>query len=141
MEIPDLLVVTKSDMGRVARDTLRDARSALGAAGSGDTPTLAVSCVPPTDGVEAVADALEEHRARIDLPARRLRARRAGALADYVTEHGERGLRRLGGRRAAERWLGDLPAELDVAGLVASLESRAERPPHAVGRSAGDRAV
>ncbi|MCA1689789.1 MAG: ArgK protein [Actinobacteria bacterium] len=124
MEIPDLLVVTKSDMGRVAWDTLRDARSAAAAAGSGETPTLAVSCVPPTEGVEAVADALDAHRARIDLPARRLRARRAGALADYVTEHGEEGLRRLGGRRTAERWLEGLPVELDLAGLVASLEGR-----------------
>ncbi|MEA2355555.1 MAG: GTPase, partial [Solirubrobacteraceae bacterium] len=141
MEIPDLLVVTKSDMGRVARATLQDARSAAAAAGSWETPTLAVSSVPPTAGVEAVADALDAHRAGLDLPARRLRARRAGALADFVTEHGEHGLRRLGGRRAAERWLGSLPAGLDGAGLVASLEGRAGRPPHPAGRAAGDPAV
>jgi LAO/AO transport system kinase len=36
MEIPDLLVVTKADTGRQAADTLRDARAALAAAGSGD---------------------------------------------------------------------------------------------------------
>ncbi len=125
MEIPDLLVVTKADVGRLAQDTLRDARAALAAAGSSATPSLGVSCLPPPYGVEELADALENHRASVDLVGRRVRARRAGALADYLTEHGERGLRRLGGRRAAETWLAEQPPGQGVAGLVGSLERRA----------------
>ena len=69
MEIPDLLVVTKADVGRLAQDTLGDARAALAAAGSSATPSLGVSCLPPPHGVEELADALENHRASIDLVA------------------------------------------------------------------------
>jgi LAO/AO transport system kinase len=125
MEIPDVLVVTKADTGRQAEDTLRDARAALAAVGSGATPSLAVSSLPPAVGVDALVETLEAHRRSIDLAGRRLRARRAGALTDFVTEHGERGLRRLGGRRTAERWLEDQPSGEGVPGLVASLEARA----------------
>jgi LAO/AO transport system kinase len=47
------------------------------------------------------------------------------ALADFVAEHGERGLRALGGRREAERWLADQDPGLDVPGLLAALERQA----------------
>ncbi len=124
MEIPDLLVVTKSDLGPLAAATLRDARAALAAVGAADTPALAVSCLAPPAGVDELVAALEAHRRGIDVPGRRLRARRAGALADYVAEHGERGLRRLGGLRAATDRLAGQPAELDLPGLVAALEAR-----------------
>ena len=75
-------------------------------------------------GVEALADALDAHRAGLDLPAARTRARRLGALADFVAEHGERGLRALGGRRAAERFLAEQDPALDGAALLAALERR-----------------
>ncbi len=58
-------------------------------------------------------------------PARRVRARRAGALGDFTGEFGERGLRRLGGRRAAEDWLAGQPDGGDVPALVAALAARA----------------
>jgi LAO/AO transport system kinase len=54
-----------------------------------------------------------------------VRGRRLGALADYVAEHGERGLRGLGGRRAAARWLETLDPGLDEPALVHALEERA----------------
>jgi LAO/AO transport system kinase len=69
--------------------------------------------------------ALDAHRARLDLAAARTRARRLGALADFVAEHGERGLRALGGRRAAERWLAEQDGGLAGPELVAVLEARA----------------
>jgi LAO/AO transport system kinase len=69
--------------------------------------------------------ALDAHRERIDLPARRLRARRRHALADFVAEHGERGLRALGGRREAERFVDEQDPALDVAVLTRALEERA----------------
>jgi LAO/AO transport system kinase len=125
MEIPDLLVVTKADTGRQAAETASDARAALVSVGSADTPLLLVSAVAPPEGIEALVAAIDTHGASVDRAARRLGARRAGALVDYVTEHGERGLRRLGGRRRAEALLGEQVPGLDVAGLVALLEDRA----------------
>ncbi len=68
---------------------------------------------------------VDPHRRRgSELAARRLRARRAGALTDFAVEHGERGLRALGGRRAAERWLAEQDPALDEAALVAALEGK-----------------
>ena len=49
-------------------------------------------------------------------------ARRASALADYAREHGERGLRALGGRHAAEALLAEQEPGLDVPALVSALE-------------------
>jgi LAO/AO transport system kinase len=127
MEIPDVLVVTKSDMGRAAMQTLRDLRSALRSVGARHTRALAVSAIPPVQGVDELIDALDEHRASIDLAARRLQARRAGALADFVAEHGERGLRALGGRREAQRLLDAQGPGLDVAALTEALAREAGR--------------
>ena len=102
MEIPDVLVVTKADLGQLAVRTRRDLSASLRSLGSRSTPVLAVSSLPPPQGIEELVAALAEHRAGLDLAGRRLRARRASALADYTHEHGERGLRALGGRHAAE---------------------------------------
>jgi LAO/AO transport system kinase len=125
MEIPDVLVVSKADLGVVAQRAERDLRAALGALGAQDTEVIPVSCIPPGRGIDELVGALDAHRARTDLPARRLRARRAHALADFVAEHGDRGLRALGGRREAERWLEVQDPGLDVAALTRGLEERA----------------
>jgi LAO/AO transport system kinase len=85
---------------------------------------LAVSSLPPGEGIGALADALDAHRESLDLQAARTRARRLGALADFLHEHGERGLRALGGRRAARRWLAEQPPELDEPELLRRLERR-----------------
>src|SRR5205807_678498 len=95
MEVPDVLVVTKADLGRVARRAATDLEAALRALGSSNTPVVAVSSVPPGSAIGELIDALDSHRGRVDLGARRLRARRMHALADFVAEHGERGLRAL----------------------------------------------
>jgi LAO/AO transport system kinase len=50
------------------------------------------------------------------------------ALADYAVEYGDRGLRALGGRREAERWLSQQDGGLDVAALRHALEDRAQLP-------------
>jgi LAO/AO transport system kinase len=125
MEIPDVLVVTKADLGRVARRAVSDLRSALGALGAAQTPVLAVSSVPPPSGIEDLVDALDAHQAALDVVQRRTRSRRAHALADFAAEHGDRGMRALGGRRDADRWLRALQGPADVATLVAALERRA----------------
>jgi len=128
MEIPDVLVVTKADLGRVADRARRELSAALGSLRSRDTPIVSVCSVSPVKGVDELIDALDSHRARVDLARRRTHARRAGALAEFTREHGQSGLRRLGGRRDAERWLGDLQAGLEVPALLDALEERANVP-------------
>jgi LAO/AO transport system kinase len=124
MEIPDVLVVTKADLGRAATGARSDLSAALRSLGRRSTQVLAVSSLPPPSGIGELVHAVAAHRASIDLPARRRRARRAGALTDFVVEHGQRGLRELGGRRAAERWLAEQDPTLDEATLVAALEGK-----------------
>ena len=126
MEIPDLLVVTKADLGQLAVRTRRDLGASLRSLGARSTPVLAVSSLPPPEGVDELVAALAEHRAGLDLPARRLQARRTGALADFVAEHGARGLRELGGRHAALELLAAQDPGLDVPTLVATLEEWAK---------------
>jgi LAO/AO transport system kinase len=125
MEVPDVLVVTKADLGSVARRAQRDLEAALQSLGESRVPVVAVSSVAPVAGFDELVAALDAHRARLDLPAVRVRSRRLGALADYVSEHGERGLRALGGRREAARWLAEQDADLDEAALMRALEARA----------------
>jgi LAO/AO transport system kinase len=84
-----------------------------------------VSSISPPAGIDEMIDALYAHRQRLDLPARRLRARRMHALADFAAEHGERGLRALGGRRATEKWLAEQDPGLDVPALQEALVERA----------------
>lgn len=127
MEIPDVLVVTKSDLGQIAMSARRDLSAALRSLGARATPVLAVSSLPPPSGIEDLLSALEEHRANLDLPERRLRARRAGALRDFANEHGEHGIRALGGRAAARTWLDEQDEGLDEPTLVDFLERRMGR--------------
>jgi LAO/AO transport system kinase len=125
MEVPDVLVVTKADLGDVALRARRDLVSALRSLGARDTPVIAVSSIAPTAGVDELVAALDAHRAGLDLSVRRAEARRTSALADFAAEHGERGMRAVGGRRAALRFLDEQEAGLDVATLVERLEQRA----------------
>jgi LAO/AO transport system kinase len=125
MEIPDVLVVTKADLGTVAQRARRDLHAALRSLGVRGTAVVAVSALPPARGIDELAAALDAHRATLDLPAARARSRRLGALADFHAEHGDRGLRALGGRRAAERWLAGQPDGLDEPALAAALAARA----------------
>ena len=125
MEVPDVLVVTKADLGRVAQRAMADLHAALRSVGARDTRVVAVSSIAPPSGIDSLIEALDEHRASLDLGARRLAARRAHAFADFATEHGERGVRAVGGRREAQRFLAEQEAGLDVPGLVALLDQRA----------------
>jgi hypothetical protein len=126
MEVPDVLVVTKADLGDVALRARRDLNAALRSLGERDKQVVAVSSLPPAKGIDDLVAALDAHREALDLPARRVAARRDSALADFLAEHGERGLRALGGRRAAVKALAGQDPGLDVATLVERLEERAE---------------
>ena len=126
MEVPDVLVVTKADLGQVALRARRDLSAALRSLGERDTRVVAVSSLPPATGIDDLVAALDAHRAGLDVAAARTRARRLGALADLVAERGERGLRALGGRRAAVRLLAEQDPALEQPALLALLESRAD---------------
>jgi LAO/AO transport system kinase len=124
MEVPDVLVVTKADLGDVALRAQRDLRAALRSLGVADVPVVSVSSLPPPRGVDELVAALDAHRSGLDVAASRQRSRRLAALADFTAEHGERALRALGGRRAAERLLAAEDATLSVAELTDRLEQR-----------------
>jgi LAO/AO transport system kinase len=119
-------VVTKADLGDLALRARRDLHAALRSLGATGVAVVAVSSVAPVSGIDELVAALDAHREHLDVAARRLAARRASALADFAAEHGERGLRALGGRRAALRALDEADPGADVPALVDALESRAE---------------
>ena len=123
MEIPDVLVVTKSDLGRIAsgprprppgRAAPRRRRRHTAVAVSSLAPRPASTSSSRRSGPPPGLDVAGAGGCR---PPRR----RPGRLR---AEHGERGLRRLGGRRAATDRLAGQPAGLDLPGLVAALEAR-----------------
>jgi LAO/AO transport system kinase len=124
MEIPDVLVVTKADLGQVATRARADLAAALRSLDSASV-VVSVSSVAPPAGIDELVDALDAHRAGLDLHERRVRSRRMHALADYAAEHGDRGMRALGGHREAEKWLGQQDDRLDVAALRHALEEKA----------------
>ena len=127
METPDVLVVTKADLGQIALATRRDLSAALRSLGGTHHAVLAVSSLPPPQGIEELVAALDEHRASLDLPARRLRRtarRRAAGL--------RRRARRARAARAGRTPRGGAPARprrtrgLDVQALVASSTDAAQ---------------
>jgi LAO/AO transport system kinase len=124
MEVPDVLVVTKADLGEIATRTRRDLSAALRSLSSKHTRLLTVSSLAPPSGIDELIEALVEHRLGLDVAAKRTSARRAAALAEFLLEHGERGLRAIGGRGGAEALLAAQDAGLEVPALAASLEQR-----------------
>jgi LAO/AO transport system kinase len=122
MEVPDVLVVTKADLGDVATRARRDLSQALRALGSPGTPLVTVSSVAPPSGIDELVEALAAHRAGLDVGEARVRARRLSAIRELVAERGERALRAVGGRREAERLLAEQDPRADVSELIAALE-------------------
>ncbi len=127
MEVPDVLVVTKADLGDVA---------AAARAATWPRRCASLGRARHAGAGRLVAAAAERHRRagrrarrppRPARPGRRAapRARRLAALAEFAAEHGERGLRALGGRRAAERLLTEEEPDADMATMLARLEERA----------------
>ena len=128
MEIPDVLVVTKADLGQIALRTRRDLSAALRSLGSRyDARARGLLAAPAAAASRSSSRRSTSTARRLDLAARRLRARRASALADFAREHGERGLRALGGRRAAERLLAEQDPALGRAGARGSARAAARR--------------
>ncbi|MFA4929052.1 MAG: GTP-binding protein [Patulibacter sp.] len=125
MEIPDVLVITKADLGRIAQRATSDIRAALRSIGDRTTKVVGVSSLPPSSGFDDLVEALDRHRERIDVAAHRRAARRRAAVDDFRLEHGQRALRRIGGRRGALRVIDDAPADVAIPRLLAQLETAA----------------
>jgi LAO/AO transport system kinase len=128
MEIPDLIVVAKADLGPPAVAMLADARAELRALGRPTDTALALSAIEPRTGIDELVAALDKHHAALDLPAHRLQTRRAGALAEFIAEYGNRGLRAVGGRREAQRILAAQDPKAGSAALLETLAARAAGP-------------
>ena len=132
MEIPDVLVVTKADLGQLAMRTRRDLSAALRSLGARATPRARASprCRPPS-GIEE----LRRRRSPSTAPAstsraRRLRARRAGALSGLrARARRARAARRSAGVARRRALLAAQDPGLDVAGAAWPCSSSDARPP------------
>lgn len=107
IEIPDIVAVTKADLGASAEQTLREARNMpLGArtAGGWDVPVLATSARTST-GIEELLGAVDRHRgwlgAEDRLAHRRVEGERRWLDAALRERFGSEGLARLGSVPAA----------------------------------------
>ena len=108
LEIPDVLVVHKWDLGAEAERTLGDLQSMLSlvprSGSSWSPPALGVSA-ETGHGVAELADTLAAHRAHLDasgeLAAHRTAARTAWAMELFERRFGTLGLERVGGTGAA----------------------------------------
>ncbi|MCC6216014.1 MAG: methylmalonyl Co-A mutase-associated GTPase MeaB [Polyangiaceae bacterium] len=118
LEVPDVLVVNKADLGAPAERALAELRSALGtldagAGRAGSPPVLATSGATAR-GVPELVDACDQRFAALvadgSLLARRRRASAAWAYGLLRTLWGERGVERAGGRAAL---VGRLEAAID----------------------------
>ncbi len=112
LEIPDVLVVHKWDLGAQAERTRADLEGWLGlttlAPGRWRPPVTGASS-QTGEGIAEVARAIASHRAHLthgELEMRRARARTAWALELFVRRYGSNGIERVGGGAAAEALVG-----------------------------------
>ena len=111
LEVPEVLVVNKADMGAVARRTLAELSGALGNDQTPDgwqVPVLSVSATTGS-GVEALADVLQAHHRHL-LTKGCLQASRRASHAAWISkrlrdEFGSHGIDQLGGLASLERQL------------------------------------
>ena len=127
MEIPDVLVVTKADLGEIALRSRADLHAALRSLGAARPRSSLSPRSRRRAGSTSSSRRSTSTASASTCAQRRVAARRASALADFAVEHGERGLRALGGRRAAAKLLDGQDAALDVAALTRALEAAAAR--------------
>jgi LAO/AO transport system kinase len=144
LEIPDVLVVHKWDLGAPATRTRSDLESILGLspppAGTWRPPVLGVSS-HTGEGVGDLARAILEYREQAErsgsLRARRERSRATWALELFLERYGSLGLERVGGRSAAEHLIRETPGTgLDAFSVLATRAGLEPAPPRA-GASGG----
>jgi LAO/AO transport system kinase len=134
LEIPDVVVVHKWDLGRLAEQTFADLRAMLALPRADRrrwTPRVLGASATTGHGIGALVDALREHRAWLDssgeLALRRARSRAAWIVELFRGRYGELGVERLGGADALDRLARELPGTaLDA---FSSLATRAGLEP------------
>lgn len=122
MEVPDVLAVNKADLGAVAERTMSDLAHALDVLGVAEVPILATSATT-ADGIEALADALETRRARLepDLAALRRERLLAQCLRRFTEAYGTLRVEALGGPGACLQRLRSQPADAPPSALISAL--------------------
>jgi LAO/AO transport system kinase len=100
VEIPDVVAVTKGDLGDAARRTAADALGALALEASGWTPPVLIVSAAKDEGLAELLAALERHRAVLAetdaLSAKRRRQAAAWLVETLRERYGSAGLERLG---------------------------------------------
>ena len=127
LELPDVLIVKKADLGPEARRTAADLAGGLGLserrANAWSAPVLLTSARDGT-GVESLLDVLESHRRHL-LESGELRERRTRGRETYVIDalerrFGSHGLEQLGGTRAIRARV-DASSDASAFALVTTL--------------------
>jgi LAO/AO transport system kinase len=106
LEIPDVFVVNKSDLGAVADRARSELVAALDAIHTGGAaawrPPIVSTSAPSASGIEELIEAIDNHRAHLDaghaLGARRTRSAATWALRLFMQRYGEVGVELAGGR-------------------------------------------
>jgi LAO/AO transport system kinase len=124
MEIPDIIAVTKSDMGRVAERARADVEGALSLAPEASGWRVPVLCVSASDnaGLDAFDEALTAHWRHL-CAAGRLAARRTAQAGEWVRDfvlynYGVRGWRQIGGNTIIAAGKSPFARQREIAGLL-----------------------
>jgi LAO/AO transport system kinase len=145
LELPDLFVVNKADIGAVAERTASELEAGLGLGerrhDEWQPPVLLVSA-RDGDGIAALVDSLAAHDLVIDAngerSARRARARIRFISHALTSRYGSYGIDAGGGREALEARVREAPGRTTFA-LLDELGSEIERALAAPGRDDGNR--
>jgi len=127
LEMPDLFVVNKSDLGPEASRTQHELQAGLGLAegrGDGWVPPTILASARDRKGCDAIVDAILAHRRHLEahalLEPRRQEGRNASVLTSLSARYGEYGCSRIGGRDAITERIEGLP-EASYTSLVDAL--------------------
>jgi LAO/AO transport system kinase len=112
LELPDIFCVNKADLGAPARRTASELESALALSPVGDdgwTPPVLLVSARDGVGIDALLDAIADHRRHADASGSLLQRRRDGAVDHVITalreRYGSFGLERVGGEAALRQRL------------------------------------
>jgi LAO/AO transport system kinase len=132
LELPDVFLVNKADLGAVAQRTASELGSGLGLAAAradGWQPPVLLASARDGTGVEALVEAIESHHRHAmrtgSLPTKRLAGRVHSVTKALVLRYGSFGLERIGGRDALEMRVAETVEE-SVASLVHGLGQEIE---------------
>lgn len=127
MEVPDIAVVNKSDLGDLAKRAATDLRAAFKAVQRRETPILDTSGLTGA-GVERLVRAIEEHLSPAQRTAKRKAQVRAHIVRMFAAEFGQRGLRAMGGRKGLVATVDRINYEMPRSGPIAVLRRLAKTP-------------